>query len=121
MINIFSQLIFKDGVDYIYDCSITDNDLVCFTYGTSNGRTNMPGAIIGNVISKIIMDFPTLRDMMEERRDYFEYLKNYNIGNYIIKETSDNFTIDSKEENIVLPKRFLQDSYIILKNMWDDD
>jgi len=121
MMNVFSQLIFKDGADYIYDCSITENDLVCFTYGTSNGRTNMPGAIIDTVISKIIVDYPTLRDILEERRDYLDYLKKYIIGEYSIEENDEEFSIKSDNGNMILPKKFLKNSYTILKNMWIDD
>lgn len=122
MMNVFSQLIFKDGADYIYDCSITDDDLVCFTHGTSNGgRTNMPGAIIDTVISKITMDYPTLREILEERRDYLDYLKKYIIGEYSIEENDEEFSIKSDNGNIILPKKFLKNSYTILKNMWIDD
>ena len=110
MINILSQVTNKNGVDFIYDCLINDEDLVCFTYLSKSEN-------VSEIISNLVIDFPTLRLFMESDNVEFDF------NNIVIKDSPDHYELNSKLNNngIIIPKIFLSDAYQILKNMWIDD
>jgi len=118
MINIFSQILNKNGTDFIYDCSIDDNDITCFTHGLSYGKSNMSNvSSMSEILSTLNIDFPSLREIMISEEENIE------IKNYIVKKNPEYIRIYSKinSNSILLPKKFLKDSYDILKNMWIED
>lgn len=124
---ILSQLVYKDdNGNIIYDCSINEDDVVCFSYGVSLGRTNANDEIMDEVISTINIDFPTIRKIFNNDE------KSYNIGDCHIDKWSskygsfDDILIDyiglqNYRGRIDLPMKFFTESYKILKNMWTDD
>lgn len=118
MISIFSETSYKEGKEYVYDCSINEDDLVKFTYGSSN---NSPS--IDEIISSIIIDFPTLRTIIytESKDDIScEIIGKY--SKYLIEQNNNFIRIENnKKENILLSKKFLMDAYEILKNMWEEE
>ncbi len=111
MISIFSQVTSKNEVDFIYDCSINDEDQVCFTHMIKQ-ESNMC------VISDMVMDFPTIRDLINCQK-----LIEQDFKDFTIKDNPDYYRIYSKkiDNKILLPKKFLTESYKILKNMWTDE
>jgi len=111
MISIFSQVTNKNDVDFIYDCSINEEDQVCFTHIIKQ-ENNM------DVIAGLIMDFPTIRDLMNCQK-----LIEQDFKDFTIKDNPDYYRIYSKKntDKILLPKKFLTESYKILKNMWTDE
>ena len=113
MISIFSQLINKNGSDFIYDCSI-EEEIVCFTYGISHGRTNSESTI-SRKISVLHIDFPSIEYIINNDKTEFS------INDFIVKNNIDYYVIYSKNEDILLPKKFLSDAYKVLKKMWSDD
>jgi hypothetical protein len=113
MINVFSQKINKDGIDYLYNCSVDENnDLVCFTYKSLD-------SIKGHfeTLDYFEIDFPTLREFMLYSGGEFAS------GNYLIKDGFDYYRLFNIDNNlkILLPKMFLIDTYQILNEMWVDD
>lgn len=111
MINVLSQKINKDNIETIYDCSITIDDLICFTHSNIYDNTNQ------DVVSNLRIDFPTLRDFVQCG------LGQYESGKFKFIETECCYRIYTigNEEYISIPKTFLFDSYQILKKIWVDD
>jgi len=96
MTSIFSQKNYVYGKEFIYDCSIDDNDLIHFVYGTSNGMSsNSEIPKIDTVYEKFIIDFPKFK--------------------IFIKELNEN-----KIEKSYFQK-FLRESFDILDKLWVDD
>lgn len=113
MTSVFSQSIYKDGTDIIYDCSVEDNE-VCFTYGISHGKTNADVVNISEEISTLRIDFPVLRSIMEEESINNDFL--------VIEDNDDyEFFSNKSDERILIPKKFFNEAYKILKNIWIDD
>lgn len=124
---ILSQIVYKDShANIIYDCSINNNDVVCFTYGISLGKTNANDELIDEVLSTINIDFPTIREISNKDG------KCYSVGDcYVDKWTSkfgsfddiptDYIALQNNDGRIDLPAKFFSESYEILKNMWTDD
>jgi hypothetical protein len=105
MTEVFAQKIYKDGIEITYDCSITDKDLVCFTHYTNN-----------EVLDSIEIDFPSLREYMNNKKDYVS-------ENYQIKEGMNFIRIFSQknDDKILIPQTFLIDAYNVLNTLWEDD
>ena len=110
MTNIFSQVITKDNLDYTYNCSIDDNDLVIFSHTILHDKTNL------EIMSNISINFLSLREFFHN--DMIDYESN----DFIILDSPEHFRIYSKIENdkILLPKSFLIDVYKILANLWEE-
>jgi hypothetical protein len=112
MVNVLSQLVSKNDVNFKYECSINDKDMVCFSHEitTINGFSK-------DTIAYIELEFPKLRTFMESD------LKKYESDKFIILDNPDYYRIYSKngDNKILLPKIFLSETYQILKKMWIDD
>lgn len=125
MLNIFSQKFYVDGREYMYHCSVDDNDNVNFSYGTSNGlSSSFDTNLVNNVFGEIIIDFPTLRSLVNNvdkefyGDDYCYKIKKLDDSKLnIIKSTLDNIKIN----DIIISENFLMESFKILENMWTDD
>ena len=115
MEKILSKIKNEDGVDYIYECSITNDDLVSFTYGLSYGRTS-DGPNISEPLSEIEVDYPTLRDIItHDRVSNIEYI----FGDCIVKEDND-IELSNGEYKIKMSKSFFGESMAILEKLWED-
>jgi len=127
MERILTKIKNEDGVDYIYECSITDDDRVCFAYGKSQGRTS-DGPNIGETISSLTIHYNTLIEIGTNAR--VVNIK-YPYGNgygpvlewlYIVKEDNDDIIeIANADDKIVLSKSFLSECLSILGRLWIDD
>lgn len=107
MVNVFSQKINKDGIDFLYNCSVDENtDLIYFTYKSPF-----------ETLDHFEIDFPTLRNFMSHSGN--EFISE----NYLIKDGFDYYRLFELKSNskILLPKMFLLDTYQILNDMWVDD
>lgn len=116
--NILSQSKTIEDKEFRYDCSINEDDLVCFTFSEIENNNS-------RIVDFITIDFPTLREFMESDK------KEYISEKYFIKDISkenilgDYYWIQSREsldrDIMNVPIIFLCDSYQILKKMWVDD
>lgn len=109
MMTIFSQIINKSDLDFIYECVIDTDDKVVFKHNILKNKTE------NEVLYSLKIDFPTLRTFMESD------MKEFESGDFIIKDNPEYYRIYKGTDMILLPKIFLSDSYQILKNMWTDD
>lgn len=105
MIEVFAQKIYKDEIEITYDCSITEEDMVRFTHYTNK-----------EVLDYIDIDFPSLREYMNNEGDYIS-------EKYQIKEGIDFIRIFSQtnDNKILIPQIFLFDAYNVLNTLWEDD
>jgi hypothetical protein len=128
MIRVFSQIVYKDDKEFIYECSVNEDDLVTFTYGSSNNLYislldyNTPG--IDEILSSISIDFLTLRNIIDNESKEDSWIKYEIKGKYSkhsIEENNEFIKISDDNSEILLTKNFIRDSYEILKNIWEED
>ena len=106
MTSVFSQKVNKEGINYTYDCSVDEHELVGFTYKNDS-----------EILDYFEIPFPTLRNFMLDSSGNFQF------DGILIKDGLDFyrfFNINSNRK-IILPKIFLLDSYQVLNNLWEDD
>lgn len=114
MISIFSQKYYSDGRELVYDCLIDDNDLIHFIHGISNGLSSIPNqSLVNEIFSEIVIDFPKFRETIN-RLNFEKYNDN-------LIDEGDKVRIINMKGELLISKRFLNESFNILEKMWVDD
>jgi len=114
MFNVLSQKILNNNsdndIDTVYECQISSNDNVSFTHSNFQGNNQ-------RILSIFVIDFLTLRDYMKIGKGEYENAK------YKFSEKNCCYKIWSKtnDDFISIPKSFFDDSYQILKVLWDEN
>lgn len=131
MTNILLQKNYLNGNEFIYDCSIDDEDMIHFTNGTSNGMTSDPDIpIIDNITGELIISFPSFKDII----GLIDYITHYDDGSfyYEISDADNKMKIETYTFNdehlkdrlireLIISEKFLKESFEILEKIWIDD